>query len=315
MQKRVILKKTKWEVGVLELQQLKYFKAVADSGKIADAAKSLFISPPALSATISRLERELDVKLFERSNNRIALNKHGKLMLGYVNQILSLLSSMENELKKSKKQEQEQIRVAVTYSNLWVGLICAFSLEHPEITLSYTTLKLSQLQNRSELGRYQFILAEESDLPSDREMDSVPLISGDRPVLAVHPEHPLAKKQSVSIREVEHETLVLPVYDQSLHRITCQLLDDAGIPHTSSMECSYMVRRSMVMNNHAVSFSTVNSSKYEESSFCYIPIEDSERSWTHRLFSVTERELLPQEELFRDFAIRYFAGQNQSGTV
>jgi len=66
----------------MELQQLKYFKAVADAGKISDAAKALFISPPALSATISRLERELGVKLFDRSNNRIAINQHGQLHAG-----------------------------------------------------------------------------------------------------------------------------------------------------------------------------------------------------------------------------------------
>lgn len=295
----------------MELQQLKYFKAVADAGKISEAAKELYISPPALSATISRLERELDVKLFERTNNRIAINRHGKLLLGYVNQMLTLLDSMENDLRRSKKQEQEQIRVAVTCSNLWVGLICAFSLEHPEITLSYTTLKLSQLQNRSETERYQFILAEEADLPADRDLESISLIDRDRPVLVVHAEHPLAGRESVDIREIAEETLVLPVYDQSLHRMTCQLLDGAGIPHNSAMECSYMVRRSMVMSNHAVSFSTVFSSKYEEQGFRYIPIRGSGRAWNHRLFMPAGRKLLPQEELFRDFAVRFFGSAAQ----
>jgi len=295
----------------MELQQLKYFKAVADAGKISDAAKALFISPPALSATISRLERELDVKLFDRSNNRIAINQHGQLLLGYVNQMMTLLDNMENDLRKSKKQEQEQIRVAVTYSNLWVGLICAFSLEHPEITLSYTTVKLSQLQNRSEMEKYPFILAEAQDLPSGMEMESISLIDRDRPVLVVDADHPLAGRETVDIREIAEETMVLPVYDQSLHRITCQLLDSAGIPHDSAMECSYMVRRSMVMSNHAVSFSTVYSSKYEESGLRYIPIRGSGKAWNHRLFMPAGRELLPQEELFRDFAVRYFSGAEQ----
>lgn len=292
----------------MELQQLKYFKAVADAGKISDAAKALFISPPALSATISRLERELDVKLFDRSNNRIAINQHGQLLLGYVNQMMTLLDNMENDLRKSKKQEQEQIRVAVTYSNLWVGLICAFSLEHPEITLSYTTVKLSQLQNRSEMEKYPFILAEEQDLPNGMEMESISLIDRDRPVLVVDADHPLAGRETVDIREIAEETMVLPVYDQSLHRITCQLLDGAGIPHDSAMECSYMVRRSMVMNNHAVSFSTACSAKYEEPGFRYIPIRGSGRAWNHRLFMPGGRALLPQEELFRDFAVRFFGG-------
>ena len=291
----------------MELQQLKYFKAVADAGKISEAAKSLFISPPALSATISRLEHELDVKLFDRTNNRIILNKHGKLLLGYVNQVLGILDNMETDLRKSRQQEQDHIQVAVTFSNLWVGLICAFSLEYPQITLSYTTLKLSQLTDPTEVSRYQFILAERDDVPQAQDYESISLINRDKPVLVVHPEHHLANRDSIRLGDIQEETLFLPVFDQSLHRMTCQLLDSVGIPRTSSMECSYMVRRSMVMTNRGVSFSTVNSSKYEEPLFRYIPIRDGGYSWNQRLFWKANRELTPQETLFRDFAVKYFS--------
>jgi DNA-binding transcriptional LysR family regulator len=65
----------------MELQQLKYFKAVAHFGMIADAAQSLFISAPALSTSISRLEKELGVKLFDRTGNRITLNPQGQIFL------------------------------------------------------------------------------------------------------------------------------------------------------------------------------------------------------------------------------------------
>ena len=63
----------------MELQQLKYFKAVAEIGKISDAAESLFISAPALSTSISRLEKELGFTLFDRTNNKIVLNQQGRL--------------------------------------------------------------------------------------------------------------------------------------------------------------------------------------------------------------------------------------------
>ena len=65
----------------MELQQLKYFKAVAEVGKISDAAESLFISAPALSTSISRLEKELGVQLFDRTNNKISLNIQGQIFL------------------------------------------------------------------------------------------------------------------------------------------------------------------------------------------------------------------------------------------
>ena len=63
----------------MELQQLKYFKSVAAIGKISDAAESLYISAPALSTSISRLEKELGTKLFDRTSNRITLNAQGQI--------------------------------------------------------------------------------------------------------------------------------------------------------------------------------------------------------------------------------------------
>lgn len=290
----------------MELLQLRYFKAVADTGKISKAAETLYISPPALSATISRLEKELNTKLFDRTNNRITLNKQGEILLDYVNQVLGLLNRAEADLKQSVQQEKEHLRVAVTYSNLWVGLISAFSLEHPEITVSYTTLKLSQLADQDTLAQYQFLLAAQDDLPASVVMNSAPLITDDRPMLVVHPSHPLAKKQSVRMQDIAGQHLVLPVLDQSLHRMTCQLLDGAGIAHDSAMECSYMVRRSIVMQNRGVSFSTVHSSSYEEPSFCYIPIVHAGAKWSHRLYWQKDRTLTEQQKLFYDFATDYF---------
>lgn len=61
----------------MELLQLKYFKTVAETGTISEAAKALFISAPALSTSISGLETEMGMDLFERTNNRIILNRQG----------------------------------------------------------------------------------------------------------------------------------------------------------------------------------------------------------------------------------------------
>ena len=57
---------------------MKYFKTVAEIGKISAAAEALFISAPALSTSISRLEKELGFPLFERKNRRVELTDAGK---------------------------------------------------------------------------------------------------------------------------------------------------------------------------------------------------------------------------------------------
>ncbi|MCI8452987.1 MAG: LysR family transcriptional regulator [Lachnospiraceae bacterium] len=65
----------------MELLQLRYFKAVAESGTLTQTANQLYISPSSLSATIARLEKELGAHLFDCKGNRLHLNSRGSLFL------------------------------------------------------------------------------------------------------------------------------------------------------------------------------------------------------------------------------------------
>ena len=62
----------------MELNQLHYFVEVARCENITRAAKELFITQPALSRVILRLEQELGTPLFDRHSGRVTLNEHGK---------------------------------------------------------------------------------------------------------------------------------------------------------------------------------------------------------------------------------------------
>ena len=92
----------------MELLQLKYFKKVAEVGKISAAAEELFISAPALSAAISRLEKDLGMPLFDRSNNKIALNAQGQIFLEGVNQIFLTIKSAKEAMNQSLLQQKKQ---------------------------------------------------------------------------------------------------------------------------------------------------------------------------------------------------------------
>ena len=59
------------------MYQLQYFLVLAEEQHLRRSAEKLFISPSSLSITISRLEEELGVKLFDRSKNQIQLNAYG----------------------------------------------------------------------------------------------------------------------------------------------------------------------------------------------------------------------------------------------
>ena len=59
----------------MDLMQLQYFKIIAETESLTRAAKILHVSQPAMSAMLKKLEEELGVELFDRSPNRIHLNR------------------------------------------------------------------------------------------------------------------------------------------------------------------------------------------------------------------------------------------------
>ena len=65
----------------MDITALEYFKIIAESGSLTKAAQQLHITQPAMSAMLKKLEEELGVELFDRSPNRIHLNKAGEVAL------------------------------------------------------------------------------------------------------------------------------------------------------------------------------------------------------------------------------------------
>lgn len=78
----------------MELTQLKQFKAIAETQNISEAANILYVTQPALSNSLNRLEKELGVQLFDRAGKKITLNEQGQIVLKTVESILSQLDDM-----------------------------------------------------------------------------------------------------------------------------------------------------------------------------------------------------------------------------
>lgn len=73
----------------MELRQLEYFREIADTGSINEAARRLNMSQPPLSYQLRQLEEELNVRLFERSRQGVALTEAGKLLYSRAGERLS----------------------------------------------------------------------------------------------------------------------------------------------------------------------------------------------------------------------------------
>ena len=86
----------------MTLMQMKYAIAVADTKSMNEAARSLFITQPSLSASIKELENEIGVELFKRTNRGITVTPEGEEFLGYARQVVE-----QYRLIESKNIEKE----------------------------------------------------------------------------------------------------------------------------------------------------------------------------------------------------------------
>ena len=96
------------------LSQYKIFYEVAKAGNISKAAKELYISQPAISKAISKLEDSLDITLFTRNSRGVSLTDEGSLLFGHVKAAFETLGRGEYELKQIRELNIGQIRIGVS---------------------------------------------------------------------------------------------------------------------------------------------------------------------------------------------------------
>lgn len=99
----------------MELRQLRYFVAVADTLNFSRASESLYVSQSALSKQIADLEQELGVILFQRDKRTVELSQAGRLLLGEAKAILLRSEKLLPMLQETHKQVQQE-------RNIYIGV-------------------------------------------------------------------------------------------------------------------------------------------------------------------------------------------------
>ena len=291
----------------MELIQLKYFKTVAQTGKISDAAQALFISSPALSTSISRLEKELGVPLFNRTGNKITLNQQGQILLRYVNQIFSNIECAKTEMKQSLMHQGQHISIASVASAQWVDLITAFSQENPHFTLSCTSLTQSELSGSGLQAQHNFLFSANEDIPPfyQNELESVVLFQ-DCPVIMVHPEHPLAREKSIDLQQLQGETIFLPMQNYPLYNHLVNLFEENDIPFPAGNAYSHLMAQQMVANNLGIAFATKHTVRTPALPLQYIPISNPCTPWTCSMFWRKNHIFTESEKIFKEFVESFY---------
>ncbi|SIT83639.1 LysR family transcriptional regulator [Microbacterium sp. RU33B] len=189
---------------------VRYFCVLAEELHFGRAAERLSITPPSLSQQISRLEQQLDVKLFDRSPRKVELTVYGRELLPLArrvqddhDQLLAWGRSVQRD------QRTPLLRVGVVAAGagaLTTAAISATMQAIPQARIEMRRLGFFDVATEVESGRVDVVFAP-SPMPLPPRMRIEPLWLEPR-VLVVPAEHPLAGRDSVSILETNDEVFV-----------------------------------------------------------------------------------------------------------
>src|ERR1700674_4902517 len=90
----------------MELHQLRYFVAIAQSGSFSRAAERCCVSQPSLSQQIQKLETSLSQRLFDRLGRRVVLTEPGRLLL---DRALAILAAVEDAERQVREVDENQV--------------------------------------------------------------------------------------------------------------------------------------------------------------------------------------------------------------
>jgi LysR family hydrogen peroxide-inducible transcriptional activator len=192
----------------MEVGQLRYFVAVAEAGSFTQAAARCFVSQPSLSQQIGKLEEQLAQPLFHRGRG-VRLTDAGRVLYDRAVEILASLEDVRQRITEGRDAESGRVSVGVISTvapYLLPRLISAFAQRHPQADITvhenFTEATFSGcLTGELDVGIVALPLANE-------HLDVEPLMSEEL-LLAAAPDHPLARKRRVTLRDLDDQPFVL----------------------------------------------------------------------------------------------------------
>jgi len=164
----------------MDMFQLKLFESLAKTLNFSRTSEQFFISQPAVSQQIKKLESMLGVKLIQRSSHKVSLTYEGIEMLQYANQIISLASKAEIRMQNLAQGRVERIRIA-TISATTHQVCTVLSHFHKVFPLSQVDIDLlegSELVAAAQNEMHDIYFAGEMMIPANGRYYSFPISQG-----------------------------------------------------------------------------------------------------------------------------------------
>lgn len=213
----------------MELQQLRYFLGIAQSGSFTAAAKACRVSQPSLSSQLAKLEAELGGALFERGRQGARMTERGRLFKPRATEALRQLEAGRQELGELAGLARGQATLGclpTTGAYLLPQVLKAFGKAHPQIDVQLREESSPKLAALLREGEVDLAVLDEAGLGEGLRSEALfsePLL------IAIPPGHPFAKRRRLPLGALTGQPLILMKSGHGFRKIVLDALTRAGI--------------------------------------------------------------------------------------
>jgi LysR family transcriptional regulator, hydrogen peroxide-inducible genes activator len=190
----------------MELYQIRYFLAVADTLNFTRASERSFVSQPALTKAIQRLEEALGGRLFDRTKNSVQLTELGRAMLPNFRQLYDGANQAREQARRLMREANDAVRVGVMCTIDFHQVLPGFVMSQEgktEVSLSFREGNLEALTDALDQGDVDVgIMCSPYEIP--KRFRAVPLFS-EHYVVAIGDDHRFNGRAHIEMAELHRE--------------------------------------------------------------------------------------------------------------
>ncbi len=255
----------------MELLQLRYFVMTAKTENISQTAAYYIVPSSSVSHTIAKLEKELGVKLFDRTHNKIKLNAAGKRFYDGIEKALRAIDESVSTVSSALGEPYGRVNVLMGLAaNLVNECAIKFQMLYPDVTF-----KISHFNDGVRLKDYDLFIATEP--PEIENVNGIKLKESDIMVMMSR-KNPLAKNESISIADLKNEKIFVADENTQMWKTVLALCRANGFEPRSLISTSYPVFGEYVRSNLGCMFvlrSHGTDRAEDNSDIAYIPIKEN----------------------------------------
>ena len=218
----------------MEIRQLKYFISVVRLGSVGAAAEANYVTQPAVTLQVQKLEEELGEKLLERRGRRVAPTQAGRMVAEHAEAVIRGVDTLRGAVAGLKGLESGFLRMAnIDAASVYVlpDVYRSFHQKYPGVKIEIMvgdTARLLEALRRGEVELASTVLPVDPD-----DFDILPIYR-DEMVLVVHPKHVLARRKRVTLHDVVEAGLI--AYPPG--SVTRGLIDRVFVEHEVELEAT-----------------------------------------------------------------------------